>query len=81
MQSSAQLNKKYCVSNNGNSQQAASQQTSSNILCQKCNSYQEQKLVELKKFEARCEVRQDRQGDKLESKYNYYFACSLLYFR
>jgi hypothetical protein len=56
MHGPSQLNKKYCV-NNGAHPNAAAQQSSSNILCQKCNNYQEQKLVELKKFETRCEVR------------------------
>lgn len=52
-------NKKFCHTNG---QQAVS---SNNFLCEKCNNYQELKLLELKNFESKAD-------DKSEEEYNLY---------
>jgi hypothetical protein len=52
-----EINIKFCHSATGASANNKSQSyTSSNLLCEKCNNYQELKLQDLKNFTSRSEV-------------------------
>jgi hypothetical protein len=44
-------NKKFCTTSNGNASV-----NSSNFLCEKCNNFQELKMIELKNFESKSDV-------------------------